>query len=120
MLLLDPDTAYNVRVRARTYLASGPWSDTATATTNPLQVANNPQVELDLDGVTKVKQGDSLPLRLKVTGMANLHAGAFPRQFEGHNQSHDVEFRVLGGIAEWYEFKTAAEAAEGAPSTPAA
>ena len=105
VLLLEPDTAYNVRVRARTYLASGPWSDTATATTNPLQGANNPQVELDLDGVTKVKQGDSLPLRLKVTGMPNLHAGAFPRQFEGHNQSHDVEFRVLGGIAEWYEFK---------------
>ena len=105
VLLLDPDTAYDVRVRARTYLASGPWSDTATATTNPLQGANNPQVELDLNDVTKVKQGDSLPLRLKVTGMPNLHAGAFPRQFEGHNQSHDVEFRVLGGIAEWYEFK---------------
>ena len=105
VLLLDPDTAYNVRVRARTYLASGPWSDTATATTNPLQGANNPQVELDLNDVTEVKQGDSLPLRLKVTGMPNLHAGAFPRQFEGHNQSHDVEFRVLGGIAEWYEFK---------------
>ena len=105
VLLLEPDTAYNVRVRARTYLASGPWSDTATATTNQLQGANNPQVELDLNDVTKVKQGDSLPLRLKVTGMPNLHAGAFPRQFEGHNQSHDVEFRVLGGIAEWYEFK---------------
>ena len=105
VLLLDPDTAYDVRVRARTYLASGPWSDTATATTHPLQGANNPQVELDLNDVTKVKQGDSLPLRLKVTGMANLHAGAFPRQFEGHNQSHDVEFRVLGGIAEWYEFE---------------
>ena len=105
VLLLDPDTAYNVRVRARTYLASGPWSDTATAMTNPLQGANNPQVELDLNDVTEVKQGDSLPLRLKVTGMPNLHAGAFPRQFEGHNQSHDVEFRVLGGIAEWYEFK---------------
>ncbi len=105
VLLLDPDTAYDVRVRARTYLASGPWSDTATATTNSLQGANNPQVELDLNDVTKVKQGDSLPLRLKVTGMANLHAGAFPRQFEGHNQSHDVEFRVLGGIAEWYEFE---------------
>ena len=105
VLLLEPDTAYNVRVRARTYLASGPWSDTATATTEPLQGANNPQVELDLNDVTKVKQGDSLPLRLKVTGMPNLHAGAFPRQFEGHNQSHDVEFRVLGGIAEWYEFK---------------
>ena len=105
VLLLEPGTAYDVRVRARTYLASGPWSDTATATTNSLQGANNPQVELDLNDVTEVQQGDSLPLRLKVTGMPNLHAGAFPRQFEGHNQSHDVEFRVLGGIAEWYEFK---------------
>ena len=105
VLLLDPDTAYNVRVRARTYLASGPWSDTATATTNSLQSANNPQVELDLDGVTKVKQGDSLPLRLKVTGMANLHAGAFDMYLGKRIDNLDVEFRVLGGIAEWYEFE---------------
>ena len=105
VLLLDPDTAYNVRVRARTYLASGPWSDTATATTNPLQGANNPQVELGLDGVTKVKQGDSLPLRLKVTGMANLHAGAFDMYLGKRIDNLDVEFRVLGGIAEWYEFE---------------
>ena len=105
VLLLDPDTAYNVRVRARTYLASGPWSDTATATTNSLQGANNPQVELDLDGVTKVKQGDSLPLRLKVTGMPNLHAGAFDMYLGKRIDNLDVEFRVLGGIAEWYEYE---------------
>ena len=100
VLLLEPETAYDVRVRARTYLASGPWSDTVRATTNPLQGTNNPSVTLDLDGVTKVKQGDTLPLRLRVTGMANLHADAFSS--DAHN---DVEFRVLGGIAEWYEFK---------------
>ena len=105
VLLLEPDTAYNVRVRARTYLASGPWSDTATATTNQLQGANNPQVELDLNDVTKVKQGDSLPLRLKVTGMANLHAGAFDMYLGKRIDNYDVEFRVLGGIAEWYEFE---------------
>ena len=105
VLLLDPDTAYDVRVRARTYLASGPWSDTATATTNSLQGANNPQVELDLNDVTKVKQGDSLPLRLKVTGMANLHAGAFDMYLGKRIDNYDVEFRVLGGIAEWYEFE---------------
>ncbi len=105
VLLLEPDTAYNVRVRARTYLASGPWSDTATATTNQLQGANNPQVELDLNDVTKVKQGDSLPLRLKVTGMANLHAGAFDMYLGERIDNYDVEFRVLGGIAEWYEYE---------------
>ena len=37
VLLLEPDTAYDVRVRARTYFASGPWSDTVRATTRPLQ-----------------------------------------------------------------------------------
>ena len=105
VLLLEPNATYDVSVRALSDLAAGPRSDTATATTNALQDANSPRVELDLNGVTEVKQGDSLPLRLKVTGMPNLHAGAFPRQFEGHNQNHDVEFRVLGGIAEWYEFK---------------
>ena len=41
VLLLEPDTAYDVRVRARTGLASGPWSDTVRATTNPLQGTNN-------------------------------------------------------------------------------
>ena len=105
VLLLEPDTAYNVRVRARTYLASSPWSDTATATTEPLQGANNPQVELDLNVVTEVKQGDSLPLRLKVTGMANLHAGAFDMYLGKRIDNIDVEFRVLGGIAEWYEYE---------------
>ena len=105
VLLLEPDTVYDVRVRARSGLASGPWSDTVLATTRPLQGTNSVSVELDLDGVTKVKQGDSLPLRLKVTGMNNLHAGAFPTVFDGHPQIHNVEFRVLGGIAEWYEFK---------------
>ena len=105
VLLLEPDTAYDVRVRARTYLASGPWSDTATATTEPLQGANNPQVELDLNVVTEVKQGDSLPLRLKVTGMANLHAGAFDMYLGKRIDNLDVEFRVLGGIAEWYEYE---------------
>ena len=95
VLLLEPNTAYNVRVRARTYLASGPWSDTATATTNPLvnSGTNNPVVTLDLNEVTKVKVGDKLYKRLKVTGMNNLHAGAF-----SSDHHHDVEFRVLGGI----------------------
>ena len=105
VLLLEPETAYDIRVRARTYLASGPWSDTAMATTNQLQGANNPQVELDLNDVTKVKQGDSLPLRLKVTGMANLHAGAFDMFLGQRIDNMDVEFRVLGGIAEWYEYE---------------
>ena len=105
VLLLDPDTAYDVRVRARTYLASGPWSETATATTNALQGANNPQVELDLNDVTEVKQGDSLPLRLKVTSMPNLHAGAFDMYLGERIDNYDVEFRVLGGIAEWYEYE---------------
>ena len=105
VLLLEPDTAYDVRVRARSGLASGPWSDTVRATTNPLQGTNRVSVALDLDGVTEVKQGDTLPLRLKVTGMANLHAGAFD-MFRGKRIDNlDVEFRVLGGIAEWYEFK---------------
>ena len=105
VLLLEPDAAYDVRVRARSGLASGPWSDTVRATTRPLQGTNRVSVALDLDGVTKVKQGDTLPLRLRVTGMANLHAGAFPNVFDGHRQIHNVEFRMLGGIAEWYEFK---------------
>ena len=105
VLLLEPDAVYDVRVRARSGLASGPWSDTVRATTNPLQGTNRVSVELDLDGVTKVKQGDTLPLRLRVTGMANLHAGAFPTVFDGHRQIHNVEFRVLGGIAEWYEYE---------------
>ena len=105
VLLLEPETAYDVRVRARSGLASGPWSDTVRATTRPLKGTNRASVALDLDGVTKVKQGDTLPLRLKVTGMNNLHAGAFPTVFDGHSQIHNVEFRVLGGIAEWYEFK---------------
>ena len=79
VLLLEPDTAYDVRVRARTYFASGPWSETVRAKTNKLvnSGTNNPVVTLDLDGVTKVKVGDKLPKRLKVTGMNNLHAGAF-------------------------------------------
>ena len=100
VLLLEPDTAYDVSVRAISGLAAGPRSDTATATTNPLQGTNNPSVTLDLSDVTKVKEGDSLPLRLKVTGMSNLHAGAF-----SSDAHHDVEFRVLGGIAEWYEYE---------------
>ena len=104
-MLLEPDTVYDVRVRARTGLASGPWSDTVRAPTRPLQGTNSVSVELDLNGVTKVKQGDTLPLRLRVTGMANLHAGAFPTVFAGHPQIHNVEFRVLGGIAEWYEYE---------------
>ena len=100
VLLLDPDTAYNVRVRARTYFASGPWSDTATATTNALQGSNNPQVTLDLNDITKVKVGDKLYMRLKVTGMNNLHAGAF-----SSDHHHDVEFRVLGGIHDSYVYE---------------
>ena len=106
VLLLEPNTAYNVRVRARTYLASGPWSDTAMATTNPLlQGANNPQVELDLNDVTKVKVGDKLYKRLKVTGMNNLHADAFPDRFEGYYQGSFVEFRVLDSIQDSYEYE---------------
>ncbi len=102
VLLLEPDTAYDVRVRARTYLASGPWSETVRAKTNPLMNSgtNNPVVTLDLDGVAKVKVGDRLYKRLKVTGMDNLHAGAF-----SSDPHHDVEFRVLGGIHDSYVYE---------------
>ena len=105
VLLLEPDTAYDVRVRARTALAAGPWSDTARARTNPLQGTNRPQVTLDLNGVTKVKEGDGLPMRLKVTGMPNLHAGAFPERFEGEKQLSGVEFLLLDRIAKVYTYK---------------
>ena len=105
VLLLEPDTAYDVRVRARSGLASGPWSDTVRATTRPLQGTNNISVELDLDGVTKVKVGDRLYKRLKVTGMNNLHADAFPEWFEGYYQGNFVEFRVLGSIQDSYEYE---------------
>ena len=105
VLLLEPDTAYDVRVRARTYFATGPWSDAVRAATNPLQGTNNPVVTLDLDGVTKVKVGDRLYKRLRVTGMNNLHADAFPEWFEGYYQGNFVEFRVLGGIHDSYEYE---------------
>ena len=105
VLLLDPDTAYDVRVRARSGLATGPWSDTVRATTNPLEGTNNPVVTLDLDGVTKLKVGERLYKRLKVTGMNNLHADAFPEWFEGYYQGNFVEFRVLGGIHDSYEYE---------------
>ena len=105
VLLLEPDTAYDVRVRARTDLATGPWSDTARARTNPLQGTNRPQVTLDLNGVTKVKEGDGLPMRLKVTGMPNLHAGAFPERFEGEKQLSGVEFLLLDRIAKVYTYE---------------
>ena len=105
VLLLKPDKAYDVRVRARTYFASGPWSDTVRATTNQLQGSNNPQVTLDLNGVTKLKVGDKLYKRLRVTGMNNLHADAFPEWFEGYYQGNFVEFRVLGGIHDSYEYE---------------
>ena len=107
VLLLEPDTAYNVRVRARTYLASGPWSDTATTTTNPLvnSGTNNPVVTLDLNDVTKVKVGDKLYKRLKVTGMNNLHADAFDTYLGIRKNNLDVEFRVLGGIHDSYEYE---------------
>ena len=102
VLLLEPDTAYDVRVRARTYFASGPWSETVRAKTNKLvnSGTNNPVVTLDLDGVAKVKVGDKLHKRLKVTGMNNLHAGAF-----SSDRHHDVEFRVLGGIHDSYVYE---------------
>ena len=102
VLLLEPDTAYDVRVRARTYFASGPWSETVRAKTNKLvnSGTNNPVVTLDLDGVAKVKVGDKLHKRLKVTGMNNLHAGAF-----SSDHHHDVEFRVLGGIHDSYVYE---------------
>ena len=105
VLLLEPGTAYDVRVRARSGLATGPWSDTVRARTNPLQGTNSVSVELDLDGVTKVKVGDRLYKRLKVTGMNNLHADAFPDRFEGYYQGNFVEFRVLGGIHDSYEYE---------------
>ena len=107
VLLLEPDTAYDVRVRARSGLASGPWSDTVRATTNPLVDSgmNNPSITLDLYGVEKVKVGDRLLKRLKVTGMNNLHADAFPEWFEGYYQGNFVEFRVLGDIHDSYEYE---------------
>ena len=109
VLLLKPDTAYGVRVRARTALATGPWSDTARARTNPLQGTNRPQVTLDLNGVTKVKEGDGLPKRLKVTRMPNLHLGAFPESIpykgQDYDQSNFVEFRVLDGIADSFTYE---------------
>ena len=105
VLLLEPDTAYDVRVRARTALATGPWSGTARARTNPLQGTNRPQVTLDLNGVTKVKERDGLPMRLKVTGMPNLHAGAFPERFEGEKQLSGVEFLLLDRIAKVYTYE---------------
>ena len=105
VLLLEPDTAYDVRVRARTDLAIGPSSGTARARTNPLQGTNRPQVTLDLNSVTKVKEGDGLPMRLKVTGMPNLHAGAFPERFEGEKQLSGVEFLLLDRIAKVYTYE---------------
>ena len=109
VLLLEPDTAYDVRVRARTALAAGPWSDTTRARTNPLQGTNRPEVTLDLNGVTQVKEGDGLPKRLKVTGMPNLHLGAFPESIpykgENYDQSNFVEFRVLDGIADSFTYE---------------
>ena len=105
VLLLEPNAAYDVSVRAITGLATGPWSDTVSAMTNPLQGTNSPTVSLDLDGVTKLKVGDRLYKRLKVTGMNNLHAGAFPDRFEGYYQGNFVEFRVLGRIQDSYEYE---------------
>ena len=105
VLLLEPDTTYDVRVRARTDLAAGPSSATARARTNPLQGTNRPQVTLDLNSVTKVKEGDGLPMRLKVTGMPNLHAGAFPERFEGEQQLSGVEFLLLDRIAKVYTYE---------------
>ena len=105
VLLLEPDTAYDVRVRARSGLASGPWSETVRAKTRPLQGTDSVSVELDLDGVTKVKVGDKLYKRLKVTGMDNLHADAFPDRFEGYYQGNFVEFRVLSSIQDSYEYE---------------
>ena len=105
VLLLEPDAVYDIRVRARTYFASGPWSDTVRATTNPLQGTNNPVVTLDLNDVTKVKVGDKLYKRLKVTEMNNLHADAFPEWFEGYYQGNFVEFRVLDSIQDSYVYE---------------
>ncbi len=104
VLLLEPNTAYDVRVRVRTNLTTGPWSGTARARTNPLQGANMPQVTLDLNGITRVKEGDGLPKRLKVTGMPNLHLGAFPEVLDGYDQSNFGEFRVLDGIADSFTY----------------
>ena len=104
VLLLEPNTAYDVRVRVRTNLTTGPWSGTARARTNPLQGTNMPQVTLDLNGITRVKEGDGLPKRLKVTGMPNLHLGAFPEVLDGYDQSNFVEFRVLDGIADSFTY----------------
>ena len=54
---------------------------------------------------TKLKVGDRLYKRLKVTGMNNLHADAFPEWFEGYYQGNFVEFRVLGRIQDSYEYE---------------
>ena len=106
VLLLEPDTAYDVRVRARSGLASGAsWSETVRAKTRPLQGTNRVSVALDLNGVTKVKEGDRLPKRLEVTGMPNLHLGAFPEVLDGYDQSNFVEFRVLDGISHSYTYE---------------
>ena len=91
VLLLEPDTAYDIRVRARTYFASGPWSDTVRAATNLLQGTNNPSVTLDLDDVTKVKvggqavqaaqgDGDGQPARRRVPGLVR---GLQPERLRG-------------------------------------
>ena len=105
VLLLEPEAAYDVRVRALTGLATGPWSDTMRATTNPLSGSNSPRVTLDLDGVTKVKEGDILPLRLKVTRMDNLHLGAFLERLGIYDQRNFVDFRVLDNIADVYTYE---------------
>ena len=79
VLLLEPDTAYDVRVRARTALATGPWSGTARARTNPLQGTNRPQVTLDLDGVTKVKEGGRVAHAAQGDGDAEPARRGVPR-----------------------------------------
>ena len=44
-------------------------------------------------------------MRLKVTGMPNLHAGAFPELFEGEGQLSGVEFLLLDRIAKVYTYE---------------
>ena len=44
-------------------------------------------------------------MRLKVTGMPNLHAGAFPERFEGEKQLSGVEFLLLDRIAKVYTYE---------------
>ena len=108
VLLLEPDKAYDVRVRARTYFASGPWSDTVRATTNPLvnSGTNNPVVELEprrrheTQGGRQAVQaaqgdGDGQPARRRVPGVVRWLLPGRLRGVPGAGQ-HPGLVRVRG------------------------